>query len=54
LCTNLAGIVTPIAIGAIVASTGSFYGALAMIGGVAIVGAVSYVFVVGEVKRLEI
>ena len=30
------------------------HGALAMIGGVAIIGAVSYVFVVGEVKRLEI
>ncbi len=53
LCTNLAGIVTPIVIGAIVAATGSFYGALALMGGVALLGAGSYVFIVGEVKRIE-
>lgn len=54
LCTNLAGIVTPIAIGGILAATGSFYLALAMIGAVAMIGAFSYVFVVGEVKRITI
>ena len=54
LCTNLAGIVTPIAIGGILAATGSFYLALALIGAVALIGALSYVFVVGEVKRIEI
>jgi ACS family D-galactonate transporter-like MFS transporter len=53
LFTNLAGIVTPLAIGGILALTGSFYGALAMMGVVALVGAFSYVFVVGEVKRIE-
>ena len=51
-CTNLAGIVTPIVIGSVVATTGSFYGGLAFIGIVALVGAFSYVFVVGEVRRI--
>ena len=53
LCTNLAGIITPIVVGVIVASTGSFYGALAFIGGLALVGAFSIIFIVGDVHRLE-
>jgi ACS family D-galactonate transporter-like MFS transporter len=52
-CTNLAGIVTPIVIGLIVAATGSFFGGLAFIGVIALLGAFSYVFIVGEVKRIE-
>jgi len=52
-CTNLAGIVTPIVIGLIVAATGSFFGGLAFIAIVALIGAFSYVFLVGEVKRIE-
>jgi MFS transporter, ACS family, D-galactonate transporter len=51
-CTNLAGIVTPILIGFVVASTGSFFGGLAFIGVMALLGALSYTFVVGEVKRI--
>lgn len=54
LCANLAGIVTPIVIGIIVGSTGSFFGALAYIGVIAGVGALSYIFVVGEVRRVEV
>jgi ACS family D-galactonate transporter-like MFS transporter len=54
LCANLAGIITPIVIGIIVGQTGSFYGALAFIGVLALIGAASYIFVVGEVKRLEL
>lgn len=54
LCANLAGIVTPLVIGFIVARTGSFFYALAYIGVVAIIGALSYIFVVGDVKRVEI
>ena len=53
LCTNLAGIITPIVIGVIVSATGSFYGALAFIGGLALVGAFSIIFIVGDVHRLE-
>lgn len=51
-CTNLAGILTPIAIGFIVAATGSFFGGLAMIGIFALVGALSYTFLVGKVVRI--
>ena len=51
-CTNLAGIVTPIVIGLVVAATGSFFGGLAFIGVIALVGALSYIFVLGEVKRV--
>lgn len=52
-CANLAGIVTPIVIGIIVGQTGSFYGALAFIGALALLGASAYVFIIGEVKRIE-
>lgn len=54
LCANLAGIITPIVIGLIVAATGSFYGALAFIGILALIGAAAYIFVVGDVHRIEI
>jgi len=54
LCANLAGIVTPIVIGVIVGSTGSFYGALAFIGALALIGAAAYVFVVGDVRRVDV
>ena len=53
LCANLAGIVTPIVIGFVVAATGSFYGALAYIGAIALLGAGSYIFIVGDVRRIE-
>jgi ACS family D-galactonate transporter-like MFS transporter len=54
LCTNLAGIVTPIAIGFIVARTGSFVGALEFIAALAMIGVLSYIFIVGDVRRVEI
>lgn len=54
LCANLAGIVTPVVIGLIVARTGSFYGALAFVGVLALVGAAAYIFIVGDVHRVEI
>ena len=40
-------------IGVIVARTGSFFYALAYIGFIAMIGALSYVFVVGDVHRVE-
>ncbi len=51
-CTNLAGIITPILIGIVVAKTGSFFGGLAFIGGVALLGAFSYLFILGNVERV--
>ncbi len=53
LCANLAGIVTPIVVGVIVGQTGSFYFALAFIGVLALVGAAAYIFIVGDVRRVE-
>lgn len=54
LAANLAGIVTPIVIGAIVAATGSFVWALAFIGSVALLGALAYIFILGDVQRIEL
>jgi ACS family D-galactonate transporter-like MFS transporter len=53
-CANLAGIVTPLVVGFIVGATGSFYGALAFIGVLALIGAASYIFIIGDVHRVEI
>ena len=54
LCANLAGIITPLVIGFIVKGTGSFFYALAYIAVVALIGVASYVFILGDVKRVEI
>nr|WP_205962427.1 MFS transporter [Paraburkholderia phosphatilytica] len=54
LAANLAGIVTPLVVGFIVAATGSFVGALVFIGAIALVGALSYIFIVGDIKRIVI
>jgi ACS family D-galactonate transporter-like MFS transporter len=53
-CANLAGIVTPLVIGFVLGATGSFYGALAYIATLGLVGAAAYIFIVGEVRRVEI
>jgi len=51
---NTAGITTPIVIGYIVASTGSFEWALVFVGISALIAVVSYLFVVGQIKRVEL
>ena len=51
---NLADIITPLVIGLIVAGTGSFYYALGYVGAVALLGALSYIFVLGEVRRMDV
>ena len=53
LCANLAGIVTPLVVGIVVATTGSFAWALAFIAVMALIGALAYIFLVGDVKRVE-
>lgn len=53
LCANLAGIVTPLAVGLIVEDTGSFAWALAFIAVLAVIGIFSYVFLLGDVRRVE-
>lgn len=52
--TNLAGIVTPIVIGATFQATGTFVGPLVYIAVVALVGAFSYSVIIGDIHRLEI
>jgi ACS family D-galactonate transporter-like MFS transporter len=54
LCANLAGIITPLVIGFIVGATGSFVWALGFVGIIAMIGALSYIFIVGDVRRVEI
>jgi MFS transporter, ACS family, D-galactonate transporter len=49
---NLAGIVTPLVIGGIVQTTGSFVGALYFVGLVAFVGAAAWLFIVGPIRPL--
>ena len=51
---NLAGIITPLVIGYIVDVTGSFVGALAFVAAVALLGALSYIFILGDVRRIEL
>jgi ACS family glucarate transporter-like MFS transporter len=50
---NLASIVTPIAIGYFVNTTGSFDAALSYVAAVAALGACSYLFIVGKLERLD-
>src|SRR4051794_10320170 len=52
--TNLAGIVTPIVVGAAFQATGSFFGPLIYIGVVALVGALAYSVILGDIHRLDI
>ena len=51
---NISSITTPIVIGYIIQGTGSFNGALVFIGANAAVAILSYLVIVGEIKRLEL
>ncbi|MDC4850655.1 MFS transporter [Acinetobacter baumannii] len=51
---NTAGIIVPIAIGYIVASTGSFNGALFFVGIHGVIAILCYLFVVGKIQRFEL
>ncbi len=50
--SNLAGVITPLVVGAIIGRTGSFFYALAYVGAAALLGALSYVFLLGDVRRI--
>jgi MFS transporter, ACS family, D-galactonate transporter len=54
VAANLAGIVTPLIIGIIIARTGSFAYALGYVGATALLGALAYIFILGDVRRVEI
>ena len=51
---NIASIVTPIVIGYIINVSHSFNGALVFVGSMGILGALSYLLIVGEIKRVEL
>ncbi len=51
---NIAGIVTPIVIGYILATTGSFNGALVFVGLNALVTVLAYLVIVKDIKRIEL
>ena len=51
---NISSITTPIIIGFIIHATGSFDDALVFIGANALVAVLSYLVVVGEIKRLQL
>ncbi|MEM5369268.1 MFS transporter [Paraburkholderia azotifigens] len=51
---NIAAITTPIIIGYIVKATGSFSGALVFVACNALIAVVSYLLIVGEIKRVEL
>jgi ACS family D-galactonate transporter-like MFS transporter len=52
-CGNLAGITAPLVAGFVVQRTGSFFWAFAITGAVALGGAASYFFLVGEVEPVK-
>lgn len=54
LCSNCAGIVTPLVVGFAVKATGSFAWALGFISLMALGGVVCYVFLLGDVRRVEL
>lgn len=51
---NMASIVTPLAIGYILKVTNSFNGALVFVGVMGFLGAMSYLFIVGKIHRVEL
>ncbi len=51
---NLAGVVTPIVIGFILSRTGSFSGALVYVGAHALLATVSFVFIAGTIRRVDL
>jgi ACS family glucarate transporter-like MFS transporter len=53
LIGNLAGITTPIIIGAIVKNTGTFQYALVFVAATALLAIVAYLPIVGEIRRLQ-
>jgi sugar phosphate permease len=51
---NIAGIVTPIVIGYLVARSGSFNGALVFVGANALLTVISYLVIVKDIRRVEL
>lgn len=54
LCANMASIITPLIIGVIISATGNFFYALLYVGLTALIGVIAYIFIVGDIKRIEL
>jgi ACS family glucarate transporter-like MFS transporter len=54
MCGNLSSISTPLVIGLIIQSTGSFNWALIFVAANGLLAALSYLFIVGDIKRMEL
>jgi ACS family D-galactonate transporter-like MFS transporter len=54
MCGNLAGIVTPLVVGIIIGRTHSFEPALVFVCAVALLGAFSYIFIVGKLRQISL
>ena len=54
MCGNISSITTPIIIGYIIQETGSFNGALVFVSANALIAALSYLVIVGEIKRMKL
>ncbi|MFC3997950.1 MFS transporter [Nocardiopsis sediminis] len=52
--SNFAGIITPIVVGYLVDSTGSFVAPLLVIGALALIGALNYLLVMGKIEPLKL
>lgn len=52
-CANMASIITPLIIGFIISGTGNFFYALIYIGLTALIGVIAYIFIIGDIKRIE-
>nr|WP_026096961.1 MFS transporter [Ideonella sp. B508-1] len=54
LAANIAGVTTPIMIGYVLHATGQFYWALNIMGGMCLLGALSYSVLLGKLHRIEL
>ena len=54
MCGNLSSISTPLVIGLIIQSTGSFNWALIFVAANGLLAALSYLFIVGDIRRMEL
>lgn len=54
MCGNMASIITPLVIGVILAKTNSFDYAILYVGSMGLIGLVSYLFIVGPLKRINL
>lgn len=53
-CVNMASIIAPLIIGVIISATGNFFYALIYVGLTALIGVIAYIFIIGDIKRIEL